>query len=261
MRKALVLAISSLFFYSLFRDMTLLNTLLLCFAIAFAYGISKIPSKYLAGAKYPLVALSLALCPILIVYPWLRHRLMVAALAMFLAFFSTTLFLVSLDEKEKRLYKQVTGLALLYAAAALNLFLAHHSELILSFSISILIFLFIINKAQIMPFVGAFTLLVLILLLISGVHILAPAVYLQGVERYALLASAFALLFFVFAAYVKRPDFATILPFFGLLYVSVDLLLSIGFRVKGVLLYQPFLALFIVGPVVGVALKGGKERL
>jgi hypothetical protein len=30
--------------------------------------------------------------------------------------------------------------------------------------------------------------------------------------------------------------------------------------VKGILLHQPTLALFIVGPVIGMALKGGKER-
>jgi hypothetical protein len=260
-RKALVLAISSLFFYSLFRDMTPLKTLILCAVIASAYGISRIPSKYVAGAKYPVIGLSLALCPALVIYPWLRPHFLLAAAVMFLAFYSMALFLVTLDEKGKRIYKEVTGLSVLYGVSSLNLFLAGHAELILPLSISILIFLFIINKAEVMPFMAGCAALALTMLLFSGVHIMGPAIHLHAAERYVLLAAAFALLLFVFIAYVKRPDFITVLAFFGLLYISVDLLLSVGFRLKGVLLNQPILALFIVGPVVGVALKGGEERL
>ena len=61
MRKALVIAASSLFFYGLLRDMTLLKTLMLCAAIVSSYAISKVPVKYLAGAKYPVIGLSLIL--------------------------------------------------------------------------------------------------------------------------------------------------------------------------------------------------------
>ncbi len=97
-------------------------------------------------------------------------------------------------------------------------------------------------------------------LLASGVQVFGTVIHLQVAERYVLLASAFLLLVFVLAAYVKRPDFITLLAFFGLLYISADLLMSFGLCFKGVLLNQPVLSLFLVGPVVGMALKGGKEH-
>lgn len=261
MRKACVLSISSLFFYGLFRDMKVLTTLILCVAIASAYGISRIPSKYLAGAKYPMIGVSLALCPVLIIYPWLRPHLLVAGASLFLAFHSMALLLVTLDEKGKKVYKEVIGLSVLYGVSSFNLFFTGHCELILPLSISIAAFLFIINKARLIPFLTGCALLAIILLLVSGVHVLGPVLHLQATERYILLAAAFALFLFVFVAYVKRPDFVTISAFFGLLFVSVDLLISMSFNVKGILLHQPTLALFIVGPVIGMALKGGRERL
>jgi hypothetical protein len=260
-RKAFVLSISSLFFYGLFRDMTVLNTLILCVAIASAYGISKIPSRYLAGAKAPMIGICLALCPALIIYPWLRPHLLVAGVTLFLSFHSMALLLVTLDEKGKKAYKEVIGLSVLYGVSSFNLFFTGHCELILPLSISIVAFLFIINKAQIIPFIAGCAALAIISLLASGVHIFGAVLHLQAAERYLLLATAFALLLFAFIGYVKRPDFVTISAFFGLLFVSVDLLMSMGFSAKGVLFHQPTLALLIVAPVIGVALKGGKERL
>jgi hypothetical protein len=259
-RKALVLSISSLFFYSLFRDMTVLNTLILCMAIASAYGISKIPSKFLAGAKYPMIGTCLALCPALIIYPWLRPHLLVAGATLFLAFHSMALLLVTLDEKGKKVYKEVIGLSVLYGVSSFNLFFTGHCELILPLSISIVAFLFIINRAQLIPFMAGCAALAIILLSASGVHVFGTVLHLQAVERYILLATAFALLLLAFVAYLKRPDFVTISAFYGLLFVSVDLLISMGFSVKGVLFHQPTLALFIVGPVIGMALKGGREH-
>jgi hypothetical protein len=235
-RKALVLAISSLFFYGLFRDMTLLKTLILSLAIVSAYAISRIPWNYVVRAKYPLIGVCLAFCPVLIIYPWLRHNLFVAALVAFFSFHSAALFLVTLQEKGRRPYKEIIGLLVLHGTASLNLFLAGHWELILPLSVAILIFLFVIDKGEIIPFMGGWTAMVFAGLLVSGVQVFGPAIHLQVAERYVLLASAFLLLLFVFAAYVKRPDFVTLLAFFGLLYVSADLLMSIGLSLKGVLL-------------------------
>jgi len=259
-RKVIILVISSLFFYMLFRDMTPMKTFIICLAIAASYGISRVPAKYVVGAKYPTIAVSLAFSPFLIIYPAFRSHFAVAAVVTFLAFYSTGLFLVTLDEKGKKFSKEITGLMVLYGVSAVNLFLVAHPELILPFSVSVLIFLFIINRTNIMPYVAGATFLVVILLLLSGVRIFGPAVPLLAAERYSLLAAAFALLLFVFVAYIKRPDFVTILAFFGLLYMSVDLLMSVGFNFRAVLLHQPVLALFIAGPVIGMAIKGGKDR-
>ncbi len=123
-------------------------------------------------------------------------------------------------------------MSLLYGASSLNLFLTGHSELILPLSISVLLFLFIINRVTHMAAVAAYTR--------HGRHLPRPEgratarraiVLLNDNERYVLLACAFALLLITFVAYLKRPDFITVLAFFGLLYVSVDLLMSVGFSI------------------------------
>jgi hypothetical protein len=259
-RKAVILFTSSLFLYCLLRDVTLLKLALLCGVIGFAYVISKIPSKYLAGAKYPLIGLSLAASPALILYPGVRLHLMVAAGAVLLTFYSVALFLVTLEEKPKKHHMEVVGLSVLYAAAFVNLLLTRHFELFLPLSVSVLLFLFIANRARIMPFAAGLTLVAVVALEISGVALLGGVPWPNAAERYVLLATAFALLLIGFVGFVRRPDFINVLVFFGVLYVSIDLLMSVGFRLKGILLQQPVLALFVVSPIVGMALKGGNEK-
>lgn len=260
MRKILILLTSSLFFYCLFRDMTLVKTLILGAAVASAYGISKIPAKYVLAAKYPMIVASLALCPALVLYGWLRSSRFVVPAVMLFGFYGIALFLITMEEKSKKIHKEIIGLSLLYAASVVNLFLTGHTGLIFPLSIAVLLFLFIINKVAIMPFIAVYTGIATAFLLIKGISILGPGVPLMTVERYALLGTGCALMIITFISYLKRTDPMSVLAFFGLLYVSVDLLLSVGFKVKGVLLYQPVQALFIVGPLVGAALKGGKER-
>jgi hypothetical protein len=259
-RKILLLIFASLFFYSLFRDMTPVKTLILAAAIASAYGVSRIPEKLLAASKYPLIGLTLAACPVLVLYPWVRAYPITAAVVMFLSFHSLAVLLSTLDDKGKKIYKEAIGLIVLYGASCTNLFLARHPELIVPLSLSILAFLFIHNKVRMMSFMGGCTVLAFTLLILSGVHVFGSGVALSSVERYVLLGSAFLLLLFTFAGFVKRPGFVSVFAFFGLLYISLDLLLSMGFRIKGVLLSQPVLALFIVGPAIGFAMKGGGER-
>jgi hypothetical protein len=259
-RKTLVIAASSLFFYGLLRDMTLLKTLMLCAAIAASFGVSKVPVKYLAGAKYPLIGLSLILPIALIIYPWTRGHWAIVPAALVLAFFSIALFLVTLDEKGKKAHKEVIGVCLLYAASFTSLFLTGLSGLILPLSIAVLIFLFIANKVRIMPFVAGLAVVGTIVLLASGTRILAAGPWLNSMEKYVLLGASFILMLVSFVGFVKKPDFVSILGFFGLLYVSVDLLMSIGLRFTGILLQHPALALFIVGPIMGVAMKEGGER-
>ena len=261
MRRTVILVISSLFCYCLFRHMTLVTTVMLVAAMACAYAVSVIPSKYLLGAKYPLVGLSLLLSPALIVYPWLESSLMIAAAAVLFGFYAIALFLVTTEEKGRRVSKEVTGLSLLWAASSLNLFLTGHPEIILPLSVSVVLFLFIINRVRIMPFIAGYAAAATVFLAVKGVAMLGPALAMHDAVRYVLLACAFALLLITFAAFLKRSDLVSVLAFFGLLYVSCDLLMSLGFRLKGVLLYQPVLALFIMGPLVGMAMKGGKERL
>jgi hypothetical protein len=197
---------------------------------------------------------------VLVIYPGLRPHAAIAGAAILLGFYSIALFLVTTCDAGKEAYKEITGLSLLYGASSLNLFLTGHSELILPLSISVLLFLFIINRATHMAFIAAYTIMAGVFLTLKGVPMFGSDVPLNDSERYVLLACAFALLLITFVAFLKRTDFITVLAFFGLLYVSVDLLMSVGFRLRAVLLYQPVLSLLIVGPLVGMVMKGGKER-
>lgn len=260
MRKGLVVAASSLFFYGLLRDMTLLKTLMLCAAIASSYAISKVPVRYLLGAKYPVIGLSLILPLALIIYPWTRHYRAIVAACLVLSFYSIALFLVTLDEKGKKMHKELIGVCLLYAASFASLFLTGLSALILPLSISVLLFLFIANKVKMMPFVGGLTAAGIVVLLIAGVHVFTGVPWLNAIERYVIMSAAFVLLLVTFVGFVKKPDFVSVFSFFGLMFVSVDLLMSLGFRFSGLLLEQPGLSLFVVGPIMGVAMKGEKER-
>ena len=166
--------------------MTLLKTLMLCAAIISSYAISKIPSRYLAGAKYPVIGLSLILPVVLIIYPAVRGYRAVASAGLFLAFYSIALFLVTLDEKGRKMHKEVTGLCLLYAASFVNLFLTGVSELILPLSISVLLFLFIANKSRIMPFVAGLAAIALTILLVLGRPHVRRRAWLNMTERYVL---------------------------------------------------------------------------
>jgi hypothetical protein len=259
-RRTVVLVISSLFFFCLFRDITVMKTLICCLAMACAYAISRIHPRYLLASRYPLIGICLVLSPALVIYPALRSYPAIAGAAMLLAFYGIALFLVTTDEKGRKAYKEITGLSLLYGASSLNLFLTGHSELVLPLSIAVLLFLFIINRITIMAFIAAYTVMCVVFFSLKGVPVAGSDILLQDGRRYALLVCAFALLLITFVAFLKRTDLITVLAFFGLLYVSVDLLMSVGLHLKAVLLYQPVLALFIVGPLVGMVMQGGKER-
>ena len=260
MRRIVVLVISSLFLFCLLPDMTMVKALICCLVMAGAYAISRIDPRYLLASKYPLTGLCLALSPVLIIYPALRPYPAIAGAAMLLAFYSIALFLVTTEEKGRKASKEITGLSLLYGASSLNLFLTGHSELMLPLSISVLLFLFIINRVTIMAFIAVYTVMCVTFFSLKGVPLFGNNVLLYDSQRYMLLACAFALLLITFVAFLKRTDLITVLAFFGLLYVSVDLLMSVGFRLRAILLYQPVLALLIIGPLVGMVMKGGKER-
>ena len=260
MRKIIVLILASIFFFCIFRETTPTTMLALCLVMASAYGLSRLQSRYVLASKYPIVGLCLALSPLLIIYPALRASWWIAAAAMFLAFYSIALFLVTTEEKEREIYKEVTGLSLLYGASALNLFLTGHFELMLPFTVSMLLFLFIINHMKVALFVAGYIVACVAVLVATGSPVLHKAVPFFDAQRYALFACDLALLLIAFIAFVKRTDMVAVLAFFGFIYVSVDLLMSVGFRLNGVLVHQPMLGLLVVGPLLGLMMKGGKER-
>ena len=259
MKRIALFLLSCLFFYSLFRDMNVVKTLLLCAAVAVAFIVSKAPSKYVIGAKYPLICLCFALSVVLLLYPGLRTKPIVRFTGIFLTFFSLSLYVTTISEKGRGLYKEVLALSLLFISASLNLIMIRSVELFLPLSITILLFLFILQRTKLLPLAGAYVVAVLIFLYLKKITIYGADLELSNVGRYLVLACAFLLLLVTFIGFVRKAGPTWTIAFFGLLYASVDILLSVGFSLKGLLLYQPFAALLILAPLVGVTLQEGKR--
>ncbi|HME46201.1 MAG TPA: hypothetical protein VKF36_24170 [Syntrophorhabdales bacterium] len=258
MKRIVLLMLSCLFFYSLFRDMNLVKTLLLCAAVAVAFVVSKAPSKYIIGAKYPLICLCFALSVVLVLYPGLRMNSIIRFAGIFLTFFSLSLYVALISEKGKGFYKEVLALSLLFISASLNLILIRSVEIFLPLSITILLFLFILQRTKLLPLAGAFLVVMVICLYLKRMTIYGSSLELPGVERYLILATTFLLLLVTFIGFVRKAGSTWTIGFFGLLYASIDILMSLGFSLKGLLLYQPIAALLILAPLMGVALQGEK---
>ncbi len=258
MKRIALFLLSCLFFYSLFRDMNVVKTLLLCAAVAVAFIVSKAPSKYVIGAKYPLICLCFAFSVALLFYPGLRTKPIIRFTGIFLTFFSLSLYVATISEKGKGFYKEVLALSLLFVSASLNLIMIRSVELFLPLSITILLFLFILQRTKLLPLAGAYVVAVLIFLYLKKITIYGADLELSSVGRYLVLACAFLLLLVTFIGFVRKAGPTWTIAFFGLLYASVDILLSVGFSLKGLLLYQPIAALLILAPLVGVTLQEGK---
>ncbi len=255
MKKVLLLMLSSLFFYSLLRDMNLLKTLILCGAITVAFIVSNAPSKYVVAAKYPLICLCFALSVLLVLYAELRSKQLIRLAGLFLTFFSVSLYVATIDEKGNELYKEILGLSLLLISVAVNLMTTRSVELFLPLSVTILLFLFILNRVKLMPLVGIYVVGMLIFLYVRKVGFSGFGPELTQIERYLVLGTAFILLLATFIGFLRQPDSMRTIAFFGLLYASIDILMSVGFSLKGLLLYQPLAALTILAPLAGVALR------
>lgn len=260
LHKVVVLAASSLFLYGLFRDMTFAKTLLLIAGLVGAFGVSRVPASAVVGVKYPLICLSFALSAGLFFYPSVRgYPTQLAAL--FLSFYSIALYLATEENKAKQPYKQMIALVLLFASSSYNLIVTSRPEVILPLAITSMLFLFILDRVKSLPILGVYTLVILVVLYVRHCTGFGSELRLSGIERYLLLGTAFLLLFVSFVGFIRESGPIRILAFFGSLYLSIDLLMSIGFSFKGILIHQPSMALLIVSPLLGLTMKGGGERI
>jgi hypothetical protein len=238
--------------------MNVVKTLLICGAVVVAFMVSKAPSKLVVGAKYPLICLCFALSVGLVLYPGLRIKPSIRFAGIFLTFFSLSLYVATISDKGKGLYKEVLALTLLFISASLNLILIRSVEIFLPLSITILLFLFILQRTKLLPLAGAYVVVMLFLLYLNGMSLHGSGLALPNVERYLILACAFLLLFITFIGFVRKAGTIWTIAFFGLLYTSIDILMSVGFSIKGLMLYQPITALIVLAPLLGVTLQGEK---
>ena len=260
MRRIFLIIVLAVFIYSLFRDMSVVRALILCAGVVGAFAVSRIPLKHIAVMRYPVIGLCLALTGGLLLYAPLRSYQVVRYACPVLAFFAASFFLATLDEKAKKPVHEIVGLSLILLSSGYNLAISQHTGLLLPLTVSTALFLFVLSRNRLLPVVACFAAMVVAFLYLKKVAVFGGSLSLNGIERYVVLGSAFTLLLVAFIGVVRKAAMLAMLPFFALLCISIDLLLSVGFKFRGLMLYQPLVALFIVGPVVGLMMKEEGER-
>jgi hypothetical protein len=124
-----------------------------------------------------------------------------------------------------------------------------------------MLFLFIVGKNRIIPFIAGYTLFIMVFLYHKGINILGVGIRVNDIDRYLLLISSFAFLLLGFIDFMKKDNLTKVLYFFGFLYVAIDILMVLGIKLSGGLLYQPVILLFIISPLIGVMLKAEGEHV
>jgi hypothetical protein len=259
-KKAALFTLSAILFYGLLRDQGMLRFLLICGGLACAYGIYRLPARFVMAAKYPAILLSFAATAGFFFYPHVVARPSLQVLILLLSFYSLTFYLVTMDDRKNSLFKETAALSTLFLTSAFNLAMVGQATFILSLTLALILFLYIIDRLRIIPFIAGYALIITILLYRKGIPVMGSLRSLYDVEQYLLLAATFVLLLISFIGILKQTGFVKMLPFFGFLYVAIDVFLVVGLGFSGGLLHQPILALLVVSPLVGLMLKpeGGR---
>ena len=261
MKKVLVFILAAVLFWGFFRELNIVKTLLICIGLVAAYVIYRVPAKYILAMKYPFILLTLAVTAGFLVYPHTTIPYPLNAFIVFISFYGLTFYLVTIEEKGKSLFKEATALSIIFLSSAFNLSMIGGPVLVFAVSAAAMLFLFIIGKHRLIPFLAGYTLLIVGLLLSKKTSLLGGATKMNDTEMYVLLATSFIFLILGFIAFVKKANSVKLLLFFGFLYVSVDLFLVMGCKLSMGLLHQPVAALLILTPLVGIMLKADKERV
>jgi hypothetical protein len=263
LKKVFVYVAASILLYGFFREINIIQALMICFGLGTAYLIYLIPARHIATMKYPFICFVLALTVLFIVYPKIDVRYPFDALIVFVSFYGLTFYLITIEEKEKNLLKEIAALSMLFLSSAFNLFMIGKPLFILPMSIAAVFFLFTIGKNRLILFIAGYTLAIIIALLIfdRGLNILGGEIKINDIEQYLLMAASFILLITAFVGFVKKSNFIKLMVFFGFLYIAVDIFMVLGLKLSTGLLYQPVTALLILTPLIGVMLKAEKERI
>ncbi|MDR2019110.1 MAG: hypothetical protein LBQ00_09695 [Syntrophobacterales bacterium] len=261
MKKVTIYILAALLLYGIFREFTLVKTLLIFAGLASCYLIGRIPGPYILAMKYPVIALSLLATATFFFYPSIRKQPVVEPVTMLLSFYGIAFYLVSMWEKDNGLHKEATALSILFLSVCFNLFLLGRPLLLIAMSAAIILFLFIMERGRLSILMGCYALGILVYLLIKKTAITCAGLPMGSMDKYLLLAVTFTMLAFSFMGFLKKPGALKMLAFFGFIYVAVDILFVLGFRMSAGLLYQPVITLIILAPLMGIMLKGGGGRI
>ncbi len=255
MKKAILFVLAAALFYGLFREFTLVKVLCMAGGIASIYLIYRIPSRFILAVKYPIIFLSLCATAGFLLYPQMNERFPMEPVVLFLSFYGIAFYLIGMGDKGRGFTKEALALSILFLSTCFTLFLIGKPLLILALGLSIVLFLFMMGRTRLMAVIAGYTACVIAYLLVKKMSMAGIGLCLGEIDRYMLLAATFLLLAFSFVGFLKKPNIMKILVFFGFLYMTVDVLLVLGFKLSAGLLYQPIIALIIAAPLLGIMLK------
>lgn len=262
MKKICIYILAAILLYSFFRELNVVKVLLMLATLAAIFAIDRVPSKYITAMKYPVILLSFAATASFFFYPRALTGYPMEILITFLAFYSLTFYMAAMEEKKNDFFKEVTAVSILFVSSSFNLFIAGKPLFILPLAVATIFLLFVLDRNRVAPFIAGYALIAMIIAYRQGIHFAGAGLLgLNDINRYILLGASFVFLVIGFTGFMKKRTFTTILPFFGFLYIAVDILMVLGLRLPMGLLYQPVILLAIVSPLVGMMLKPEGERI
>jgi len=259
MKQALILILATVFFYSMFWEINIINVMLILLGIGLSLALYRIPSKMLLSLKYPLIIAQFIVTTIFFIYPHLECKKYFCEFIVFISFYSILFYLVSLKEKEKSLYKEVLAISILFFSAFFNLLMVNKPGIIISIGIPIVLFLFIIGHNRVIPFIAGYILIIATLLIMKNIPIVGKEFYFNNdIQRYILILTPLLLLVWSFVGFVNDTNMLKIISFMVLLYISLDIFITVSVRFSSGILYHPLMAILMVSPVAGIMMK--KEK-
>ncbi|OPY78136.1 MAG: hypothetical protein A4E65_02403 [Syntrophorhabdus sp. PtaU1.Bin153] len=255
MKKIFFYILASILLYGYFRELSGVKILLIILGLASIYGVSLLPARYVVAAKYPIILLSFAGTVGFFLYPALGTNYPVEPAIVFLAFYSITWYLVTVEEKGHDLPKEIIVLSVLFLSSSFNLAMAGKPLLILPLGLATILFLFILGKTRIMLFITGYTLIITVVLAYKHIAVIGTGIPVREIHLYALFATSFIFLVLSFLRFARGGGNTNLLAFFGFLYICIDLLVSTGLKLSGGLLHQPALAIAMVSPLVGLMIQ------
>ena len=261
MKKVFIAITAMLLLYGFIRELNTMNVLLMLGGLGTIYAIYRTPARYIEAMKYPFIVLSFLVTVLFFVYPKVPLVYPARVAIVFLSFYSVIFYVINMEDKQKEFFKEITALSILFISSSFNLFMTGQLLLVVSFALALMLVLFILDRTSMVPFIAGYTLVAGILIWRQSAHILGSGLTgLGSIEKYILLSSSFVFLVTSFIMFMKKNTVAKILPFFGFLYIAMDILMVLGVKLSTGLLYQPVIFLALVSPLIGVMLKTEGER-
>lgn len=262
MKKIFIYMLAAVLLYSFFRELNVVKVLLMLAALASIFAIDRIPAKYITAMKYPVILLSFTATACFFFYPRALTGYPMEIVITFLAFYSLTFYMAAMEEKKNDFFKEVAAVSILFLSSSFNLFIAGKLLFVLPLAVATILLLFVLDRNHLIPFIAGYAFIAVIIAYRQGIHFTGTGLLgLNDINRYILLGASFVFLIIGFTGFMKKRTLATILPFFGFLYIAIDILMVLGLRSSTGLLYQPVILLAVVSPLVGMMLKPEGERI